>query len=140
MGRRERVIYAVPVALTRRPHLLHRLVRRDTPIALVSPRLVTNRTVEVVEEDILAPIVGRWDVIRAANIANRGYFPEATLRVMLSHLAASLAPGGVLALCRTVPHVGNQASVFRTDGTRLRLVGELNGGSEVADLIPAGRP
>jgi hypothetical protein len=131
---RKRMFFAAPIALAQRPQLLQRLTRHEYPVVLTSPRLFGNPAVTIVEEDLLAPTAGEWDVIRAANIINRGYFPDSTLQAIIRNLVASLTPEGLLAVCRTDLKLGNRASIFRRAGNGLELVDELNGGSEVAGL------
>lgn len=131
VGRRSRVLYALPLLVARHRRLLGLMTRRQSGIPLVSPRLVG---ISVKEEDLLSPVGGQWDVVRAANVLNRVYFPDSTLRMMLRNLAASVSDGGLLAICRTDQDVGNKATIFRVADGGLTTVGELNGGSEVAGL------
>ncbi len=130
---KKRMAFAPILACIRSPRVLTRLARSERPVLLVSPRLLGS-PVSIVEEDLLKPQPGEWDVIRAANIINHEYFPTPILRQMLLTLAESLAPGGILAVCRTEPSVGNRTSIFRLDEGTLSIVAELNGGSDVAYL------
>lgn len=151
IGSRERVLYGLPIAVARRTARraqrggrLHfglngRTVISDRRIELVTRRLAACPDIKTREEDLLAPPVHdqQWDLIRAANVLNLGYFAESTLREIIANLAQSLAEGGMLAICRTVPDLGNQASVFQRTGGSFDLLGELGGGSEVRDLVLA---
>jgi hypothetical protein len=134
--RRDKAIYALALAVACRPRLLRKLTYCELPLTLVSPRVLADENLTLVEEDLLRPLPGRWDVIRVANVVNRDYFSEPILRQLLDNLVASLALDGVLAVCRTDPVLGNRASLLRRARTGLWLLAELNGGSEVAGLIP----
>jgi len=105
------------------------------PLKLVSP-LLRNR-IEVVEDDILVNRAYRecFDVVRAANILNRGYFDEGTLMAMLLNLRNRLRTGGLLVVCRTNEKNVNHGSILALgeDG-RLSQVARLNEGSEVEDI------
>lgn len=105
------------------------------PLKLVSP-LLRNR-IEVVEDDILVNRAYRecFDVVRAANILNRGYFDEGTLMAMLLNLRNRLRRGGLLVVCRTNEKNVNHGSILSLgeDG-RLSQVARLNEGSEVEDI------
>jgi chemotaxis methyl-accepting protein methylase len=98
--------------------------------------MLRNR-IEVVEDDILVNRAYRecFDVVRAANILNRGYFDEGTLIAMLLNLRNRLRKGGLLVVCRTNDRNVNNGSilVLGEDG-RLGRLARLNEGSEVEDL------
>lgn len=130
---KKRAAFAPILACVRSPRALNRLARSERKVVLVSPRLLDS-PVQVVEEDLRTPRPGQWDVVRAANILNHEYFPQPILREMMVNLAGSLAPGGLLIVCRSDPSLGNRASIFRISEGRLRVVAELNGGSELAHL------
>lgn len=134
---RKRRVCAPLLAIARRPRLLRSLARAETPVQLVSPRLLGNGNVRVVEEDLTSPRSGEWDVIRAANILHFEYFSERTIRTIVHGLCASLSSGGILIVCRTTPAAGNEASIFRRCNGRMELVAELNGGSEIAAIVRA---
>jgi hypothetical protein len=148
--KREMLLYGIPVLYMRA--VLARVVApalkaakgteegarsgaRWRPLKLVSPML-RNR-IEVVEDDILVNRAYRecFDVVRAANILNRGYFDEGTLIAMLLNLRNRLRKGGLLVVCRTNDRNVNNGSilVLGEDG-RLGRLARLNEGSEVEDL------
>jgi hypothetical protein len=62
---------------------------------------------------------------------------------MLHNLRSRLAPGGVLAVCRTTEEGRNDATLFRLrDDRTLEELARLNGGSEITPLalsLPAER-
>jgi hypothetical protein len=113
--------------------------RRGEYVQLVSPRLLQRRDVTVVEHDLTRhnpAWVGRFDVVRGANILNLDYFDEGTLRAMLRDLTGYLRPGGLLVVVRTHDDTRtNHGTIFRLgeDGV-LAPVARIGGGSEVEAL------
>ena len=79
-------------------------------------------------------------VCRAANVLNRAYFADDVIETMARNLLDRVAPGGLLAVCRTCDdgghHVNRATLVRRVEGS-LEIVARLNGGSEVEDLVLA---
>jgi chemotaxis methyl-accepting protein methylase len=119
--------------------LLRVFGRRARPVSLVSPRLRRRAEIEIVEDDITVP--GRFpagfDVIRVANLVQRAYFDEPTLRTIVVNLRERLRDGGLLVICRTTEAGVNDATIFRRTGGRFTAEASLNGGAEVRDLVLA---
>jgi hypothetical protein len=114
-----------------------RLGIRWRPLKLVSPTLHKRNRIDVVEDDILVNRSYRecFDVVRAANILNRGYFDDRTLTGMLTNLRGRLKKGGLLIVCRTNDLEENNGSVLRLDEHgRFHVLARLNAGSEVESL------
>jgi hypothetical protein len=133
---RERLVYGVPLRIAASQGLRDRLTKASWDLQLVSPRLSRNPNVRVHEEDLMlpSPTSTRWDVVRAANILNAGYFAHDVLESMVTNIGRTVAIGGLLAICRTVEGVGNSASIFRRTVAGLDPVDELGGGSEIAQI------
>ena len=113
------------------------------PLKLLSPSLGDAARIEAIEDDILRDrrFSRRFHAIRAANILNHCYFDSETLEKMLANLRERLRPNGLLIVCRTLPVGGNHGSVFRLgEEGRFCLLADLNGGSEIADLVLALEP
>jgi len=110
-------------------------------VALVTPRLKARHDVTPIEDDIMVrnrAFERRFDLVRAANILNSGYFPEASLRRGLSNVLSYLAgPGALLLIGRTVEQSGNHATLFEVaaNGQRLNIVSRFGKGSEVEELV-----
>jgi hypothetical protein len=110
---------------------------RWRPVQLVSPSIRRRRHIEVVEDDILVnrSYVRCFDVVRAANILNIGYFDRATLTAMLLNLRERLRDGGTLVVCRTLADNVNHGTVFGLDADRnLRVLARINDGSEIESI------
>jgi hypothetical protein len=113
---------------------------RSQPVLLASRRVIERGSVELMEDDLLAQNraeqLGACHVIRAANILNRGYFPDPVLARMITTLRERLRPEGLLIVCRTDARGGNHASLFQwQSSSRFRLLERLGAGSEIEDLV-----
>jgi hypothetical protein len=92
--------------------------------------------VALYEEDLLRPGGDReWDVVRAANILNLRYFPTDVLAAMVSGVTATLALGGLFAVCRTELDGTNNATVFLREPDGYVVAGRLGSGSEIEDVV-----
>jgi hypothetical protein len=106
-------------------------------VQLVSPSVLRRRHIEVIEDDILVnkSFSRCFDVLRAANILNVGYFDAATLTTMLQNLRERLRDGGRLVVCRTTADNVNHGTVFGLDAARnLRVLERINEGSEIESI------
>ena len=111
-------------------------------VALINPRLAANDDIEVLEDDLLKRnpnFTARFDFIRAANVLNREYFDEATLKGAIATLKSYLSgPGALLLIVRTNDETGHHGAFYElgADG-RLTGVETVGGGSELAAIIDA---
>jgi hypothetical protein len=109
------------------------------PVSLVSAELRSRAEVEIVRDDVT--VTGRFteefDVVRAANLVQRAYFDDDTLRSVLVNLRDRLRESGLLVVCRTSEDGINHATVFRRNGRDLVAEASINGGAEIRDLIPS---
>lgn len=113
------------------------------PIALVSPRLRRPANLEVIEDDILEELnpAREFHVLRAANILNRAYFDETTLRRMISNLRRRLLGDALLIVCRTNSEGVNNGTIFSLSGAgKFTVVRRIGDGSEIEDLVLATLP
>jgi hypothetical protein len=107
-------------------------------IELVSPRVRGCPAIDIVEDDIFVArpeLRGRFHVVRAANILNRGYFDDARLRAAVAGLRERLRPGGLLIVCRTLEDGSNHGSFFKADGDGWTVIDRIGDGSEIERLI-----
>jgi hypothetical protein len=111
------------------------------PVPLVTPELGRRPVIELVQDDITLP--GRFplafDVIRVANLVQRAYFDDGTLRTIVVNLRDRLRNGGLLVIGRTTEDGVNHATIFRRAGDRLVSEVLINGGTEVSDIVAALR-
>jgi len=79
---------------------------------------------------------GPVDVVKAANILNRGYFSTSELRAALDNLRSVLKPSGMLVVTDNTADGLERVSVFRphASGTLIRER-DVNGGAGVAEIV-----
>jgi len=109
-------------------------------VALVTPRLSQASGIHLVEDDVTerrCDFVGRFDLVRAANILNRHYFtPELLLRAVDNVRAYLRGPGAWLLVLRTLGTADHQGTLFRLDDSgRLAVVERYGRGSEIEALL-----
>lgn len=105
-----------------------------TEVPLVTLAVERTPGVEVVEEDLLRPrVAGAFDLIRAANVLNRGYFGDVQLRACVAALLGRLRLGGLLFVVRTAGRT-NHGTLWRWTATGLAVVERIGNGSEIAAL------
>jgi len=110
-------------------------------VRLISPRLEKRRDITVQEDDVTASnigFVGRFDIVRAANILNRDYFDEATLRRAIGNVTRYLSgPGALLLVARTHGDGRHDATIFEVaaDCRSFVVVDRFGQGSEVEALV-----
>ena len=109
-------------------------------VALLSPRLRRCDAFRWYEDDITRrneAFVGRFDLVRAANLLNRHYFtPEALREAVANAIAYLSGPGAWLLVLRTHGASDHRGTLFRkTDAGGLEIVDRYGPGSEVEDLV-----
>ncbi|MEZ4399336.1 MAG: hypothetical protein R3B06_04920 [Kofleriaceae bacterium] len=108
-----------------------------TEVPLVSSEVARTPGVRVEEEDLFAPhIAGEFDLIRAANILNRGYFSDAQLTTCVRALVARTTLGGLLFVTRT-ERGANHGTLWRRAAGGLVPVATVGAGCEIATLVTA---
>jgi hypothetical protein len=109
-------------------------------VRLVSRRLAKSQEIEFIEDDLTQrnpDFVRRFDLIRAANILNCGYFEPECLRNMIANLKAyARGPGAFVVINRTHQNGSNHGTVFKmsADGG-LQAFRRVGRGSEIEDLV-----
>ena len=110
-------------------------------IKLVTYRLRDNKDIELLDDDITEPtppyLKGRFDVIRAANILNSGYFSNPQLREAVRGLRDRLAgPGAFLLIVRTEGTNSNHGTIFRLgDNGSFEVMARVGRGSELEAIV-----
>lgn len=112
---------------------------RITAVKLVTPRLLTTGSVVVCNDDISrynSEFEGRFDLIRAANVLNRGYFAPNILTLMLANISRYLAgPLSALLVVRTHEDDTNHGTLFRlNDVGHFEVIRRFGNGSEIEDI------
>lgn len=110
-------------------------------IKLVTYRLQDNKDIELLDDDIMAAtpdhLKRRFEVIRTANILNRGYFSTQQLRAAVRNLCDRLiGPGAFLLIVRTEEPGSNHGSIFRLDANgSFGVLERVGRGSEIEDIV-----
>jgi hypothetical protein len=119
------------------------------PLTLMSPRVLADRNVRIIEDDIVSnKPEGSFHVVRAANILNRDYFDEPTLLNIVKNLRRRLKPGGLLAVVTTEHDIcssrgsfvdssdaKNHGTVFMLRRGKLEVVDRIGNGSRIEGLV-----
>ena len=109
-------------------------------VQLISRRLTGRDDVELVEDDITErrpSFTGQFDLVRAANILNRNYFPLEDLQRAIGNIHDYLrGPGALFLVTRTDAASRNAGSLLElTHDSTFRVIDRIGGGSEIEDLV-----
>jgi hypothetical protein len=78
---------------------------------------------------------GSFSFVRCMNLLNLSYFAPESIEMALRNLIDSLKEGGVLQIGRTHPDGTSHAAFYRKHGSRLEMLQEVGGGTELRELI-----
>ena len=110
-------------------------------VKLVSRRATrSDENFEILEDDLAVinrSFQKRFDIVRAANILNRGYFEPAKLLAMIDNIKAyARGPGTLVMVNRTHNDGTNHGTVFELSrDNALRVVKRIGAGSEIEELL-----
>lgn len=110
-------------------------------VLLANPLVRNHPDIVWLERDLFLfdpALVGRFDFIRCCNVLNCGYFSEGQISDAVHLLAHYLKPKGLLLVSRTIEDLTvpfHTASLWMRTGEYLGHVADLNGGSEVKDVV-----
>ncbi|WP_416208013.1 ATP-binding protein [Chelativorans sp. M5D2P16] len=116
---------------------------RSLPVRMEC-RALAGRKIRLVENDILVPtaeFAGRFDLVRAANILNLGYFPGERIRAAIANIAAYCrGPGSLLLVVRTqgAQHHGTFFELL--EGGTFAVRSRIGKGSEIETFILEHEP
>lgn len=99
-------------------------------------QLLQNNEIKFISYDVFnSKLNVKYSFVRCMNLLNRSYFSDDQLLVGINNLFNSLQEGGILLIGRTIKIGSNGASFYRKEGGVLRVVKEINGGSEIRNLV-----
>lgn len=110
---------------------------------LISPSVAELGDLTFLNDDLgaenPADFIGKFDVIRAANILNIGYFSESVLIAFLQRLKERLkGAGAFLLICRTNLQGENNATLFKLNShNKFEAVLRIGKGSEIENIVLA---
>ncbi len=85
------------------------------------------------EEDLRTPeLEGTFGFVRVANVLNRSYFAEATLRGLVDAVVGRVADGGFVFVVRTHEDDSNHGTYFERRASSMVEVARIGAGSEVS--------
>lgn len=113
---------------------------RHRPVALVTRRLAEAGDIAIVEDDVTVAnpaLVGRFDLVRAANLLNRHYFTPEALAAAVANVRSYLKGAGAwLLVLRTHGEDDHRGTLFRmNDMGRLQAELRWGGGSEIEAML-----
>ncbi len=76
-----------------------------------------------------------FDVVRVSNLLNYSYFSKKNLKLALSNINKISKEKSIIVVNRTTNKNTNLASIFLKKNRRFELLEDINGGSEIKDLI-----
>lgn len=115
--------------------------RDERDIYMINPDLAAKRGDRIRIEQY--SIFDAWehekaDLVIAANLLNRGYFPDDDLRAGLRNLRNAMHDGAVLAVIEnrnTDDGSVEQSSIFRRSGNRFVVEAQIGAGSDIHELV-----
>ena len=113
---------------------------RDGPYNLVTPPLRGQDRIVLLEDDIFAPtprqLLGCADVIRAANLIQRGYFPDTAISRSIQTIRERCRGAGSLVIISRNRPERLDGTIFRlTETGRFVVEARLGAGSEVEQFF-----
>jgi hypothetical protein len=108
-------------------------------VELVTPRLRNLPNVRIEQGDITqynSEFSERFDLIRAANVLNRGYFSDEELALAVGNIKKYLAkPKAFLLVVRTHQNGVNHGSLFSVNDAECGVLQRFGQGSEIEDIV-----
>ena len=105
---------------------------------MLIPGLKKIKNIKFKEQDIFnieKKYFQLFDVIRVSNLLNYSYFSKQRIKFALNNLNNILRENGIILINRTTKQNKNLASFFIKKNGKFELLEDLNGGSEIKDLI-----
>ncbi|APG88673.1 ATPGTP-binding protein (plasmid) [Sinorhizobium americanum CCGM7] len=115
------------------------------PVQMITRSLPSNSEIVFVENDIMCraeDFTRRFDMVRAANILNIGYFSQEQIHSAIGNIHSYLrGPGALLILARTNRARENAGTLFELcENGSFAALERVGGGSEIEKLVLDFRP
>lgn len=110
-------------------------------ISLINPAILETPELSFVEGDLFCmqeTFINSFDVIRAGNILNKGYFPCAQILLAVNHLKEYLRDGGLLLISRSLARGNGEietGTIWQKINGKLVVLTDFGGGSELRQII-----
>jgi hypothetical protein len=134
----------IPLMLGRialRPFLRSRIgAGMSRPVQMITRSLPSNGEIVFVENDIMRRsecFIRRFDMVRAANILNTGYFSPDQIHTAIANIHSYLrGPGALLMIARTNRARENAGTLFELNSNgSFAALERVGGGSEIESLV-----
>ena len=119
-------------------HLLNFMNIRCENSKVLMPILDKIDKCKFFEEDIFdinKKYFNSFDVVRVTNLLNYSYFSRAKLKIAISNINKISKENCIILLNRTSKNKKNMASIYRKKNGKFELLEDVNGGSEIKDLM-----
>ena len=120
---------------------LQNFLYKDDDILLINPIARNVSNISWLEQDLFlynSSLIDTFDLIRCSNVLNLGYFDGEKIKNAFTILSKYLKKDGLLLVSRAVDESGSikhTATVWKKSGDKLIHYSDLNGGSEIKNLI-----
>jgi chemotaxis methyl-accepting protein methylase len=133
---------------TRVRALLARLEANDPALNVTRIRLLSPECLRLLASDsrftferynVLEPAKGRFNLVRAMNVLNRGYFSDADLRLASANVHGSLIPGGLF-VTGSNEDAGSSVdgAIYERTETGFRQLWVSGAGSQIDGILTGG--
>ena len=105
---------------------------------ILTPNLDTKKKCKFFEQDIFKikkKYYNLFDVVRVSNLLNFSYFTKAKLKIAISNINKISKENCIILINRTTSKKKNLGSIFRKKNGKFELIKDINGGSEIKDLM-----
>ena len=105
---------------------------------ILTPNLDTKEKCKFFEQDIFnikKKYYNLFDVVRVSNLLNFSYFTKAKLKIAISNINKISKENCIILISRTTSKKKNLGSIFRKKNGKFELIEDVNGGSELKDLM-----
>jgi len=97
---------------------------------------INQNQIYCLDYDIFETVIyDKFSFVRCMNILNLGYFETNKIISALQNIKLSLKEDGVLLVGRTIKNIENKVSFFVKKNNTFQLLEDINGGSEIKDLV-----
>lgn len=106
--------------------------------SILTPNLDTIEKCKFFEQDIFKikkKYHNLFDVVRVSNLLNISYFTKAKLKIAISNINKISKENCIIVINRTTSKKKNLGSIFRKKNGKFELIEDVNGGSEIKDLM-----
>lgn len=105
---------------------------------VLTPKLDMIDKCKFFEQDIFKikkKYFNQFDVVRVTNLLNYSYFSKSELKIAISNIKKISKENSIVLINRTKNNKNNTASLFKKKNKKFKLLEDVNGGSEIKDLM-----